>query len=862
MSRAILLLVCFLTLVGHARAVRPADLLPKDVKYDPSVVTPRAYLGFDVGERHLYHHQIVGYLKKLAACPRVRVLEYGRTHAGRPLLLLIITAPANHKNLEAIRKRHLQLVDPASSASVKLDDLPATAWMGYGVHGNEPSASNVTPLVAYHLAAATGKEHEKLLQETVILLDPCINPDGFERFAHWANDNRGTVPSTDPETREHREAWPTGRTNYYHFDLNRDWLPAVQPESRARLALYHRWKPNLVLDFHEMGTASTYFFQPGAPKRVHPLIPDANRRLTRDLAKFHARALDRIGSLYFTDELFDDYYPGKGSTYPDLHGGVGILFEQASSRGQMQDSPNGVVAFPFTIRNHLTTSLSSLRGLHALRKEFLDYKRSAYRDAVEQARKGKVRAHVVAAPGDPVRLEQFVALLARHDIRAYRLQTDLKDNGQLFRAGEAFVVPTDQPEARFLQVLFERRTTFAEKVFYDISTWTLPLAFNLRHAELDRMPAETALGEVWQPGKPLAASVPLGTEDLGYLVDWRSSAAPRLLHRLLAAGVKVRAASTAFSAGNGKDAQRHSHGTLFVPLGIQPGLRSKVVELLRQAGDEGVTVRPLTDGLALEGIKPGSSAFLPIPAPRVLLVTGESTSAYEAGEVWHALDQNVGMPLTRVDCPRLGSVDLAKYTAVVLVSGTYESVLPAGIERLKRYAETGGTLIAQGTAIPWLQRNKLVDVRLLVPPKKEKSARQPYARAAEIAAEQLIRGAIFKTHIDATHPLCWGLAEGAPLPVFRNNRIILAAPADEYSAPVVYDDNPLLSGHVSSDNLKLLSGSASVAVVPAGRGRAILLADNANFRGFWPGTARLFTNAIFFGPITRIPSRLPRPGRE
>jgi hypothetical protein len=861
MHRAILTFICLLAVAGPTRAVQPGEILPKNTPYDPAVVTPRAHLGFDVGERHLHHHQLVGYLKKLAASPRVRVLEYGRTHAGRPLLLLVITSPENHRNLEAIRKRHLQLADPATSKGVKLDDLPAIAWMGYGVHGNEPSASNVTPLVAYHLAAGTGKEHEKLLQDVVILLDPCLNPDGFERFAQWANDNRGSVPSADPETREHREPWPMGRTNYYYFDLNRDWLPAVQPESRSRLAMYHRFKPDLVLDFHEMGTASTFFFQPGAAKRIHPLIPDANRRLTRDLARFHARALDRIGSLYFTGEVFDDYYPGKGSTYPDLHGGVGILFEQASSRGQVQDSPNGKVSFPFTIRNQFTTSLSSLRGLQALRRQFLEHKRGAYREAVEQASKGKVRAHVVAAPGDPVRLREFVALLSHHDIRSYPLQTDLTAGAQVFRAGEAFVIPTNQPEARFLEVLFERRTTFAEKVFYDVSTWTLPLAFNLRHAELEQMPPNGAVGSVWQAGKPVGAGVSFGKEDLGYLIDWRSSAAPRVLHRLLAAGVKVRAASTAFRTGEGKEARPHGHGTLFVPLGIQPQLRDRVVELLRQAGDEGVRVQPVTDGLALHGIKPGSSAFFPVVPPRVLLVTGEGTSAYEVGEVWYALNRQVGMPLTRVDSHRLGSIDLTKYTAVVLVSGTYEGVPSAGLERLKRYAETGGTLIAQGTAIPWLQRNKLLDVKLLTQPKKETAERRAYEKAVEIAAEQLIRGAIFQTRVDATHPLCWGLTENEPLPVFRNNRVILAPPADEYSAPVVYDEKPLLSGYVSAENLQLLSRSASVAVVGFGRGRAILLADNPNFRGFWPGTARLFTNAVFFGPITRIPSRQLRTGR-
>lgn len=838
--------------------VRALDVLPKDAKYDPSVLHPHKHLGFAIGDRHLHHHQLVGYFQALAGTSkRVKVHEYARSHGDRPLLYVTITSPENHAKLDAIRQEHRKLADPKLSAGVAIDNLPAVIVMGYGVHGNEPSASNVAPLVAYHLAAGTGERHERLLKETVVLLDPCLNPDGFERFAQWANSSRGKVANADPEHREHREAWPSGRTNYYWFDLNRDWLPVQHPESRGRLRTFHQWKPNLVLDFHEMGSGQTFFFQPGVPKRAHPLIPQGNHQLTQALGKHHARALDRIGSLYFTEELFDDFYPGKGSTYPDLHGGVGILFEQASSRGQVQDTVHGKLTFPFTIRNQFQTSLSSLDGLLEMRLKFLEYKRSFYRDVVEEARKHKVKAHVIAAPHDPARLRDFLALLHRHEIQAYRLTSDLKVDGKTFAANQAYVIPTDQPETRFLQVLFETRKSFDDKVFYDISTWTLPLAYNLRHATLESA-ADKVVGEAFQPGPAAAHAVTFAKDDLAYALDWRHSHSAKALYRLLAADVKTRVASAPFTTTVGKDVRTFGYGTIVVPLGIQPEKREAVVATLREAAKEGVPVYPLATGLSLDGPKLGSGALLPVPNPKILLVTGEGVTAYDAGEVWHLLDVHLGMPVTMVETHRLGTVDLRAYSVVVLVSGTYAGVSAAAADRLKQYVEGGGTIVACGTAMSWLNTRKIVNVPLREGGRGAGSrGRVAYADVEENAALQLISGAIFQTTVDHTHPVCYGLAAGEPLPVFRTNRLILDPTASPTNTPVAYDKEPHLSGYVSESNLEQLRQSGSVVVVGAGSGRAILFADNPVFRGFWRGTSRLFVNALYFGPLTRTgPGRM------
>ena len=288
---------------------------------------------------------------------------------------------------------------------------------------------------------------EQYLQHTIVMIDVCLNPDGYDRFTSWVNNNRGQLPNADPIQREHHEAWPDGRTNYYWFDLNRDWLPAQHPETQGRLTLFRKWMPNLVLDFHEMGTQSTFFFQPGVPRRKHPLIPASNVELTNRIAAFHVAALDQASAV-LTEETFDDFYPGKGSTYADLHGGVGILFEQASSRRLVQDSPNGPLSFAFTVRNQVLTSISSLKALNELRQPLLETQRKFYEDAMT-LNDAQPRSYVFSAPQDPTRLAAFAQLLERHGIIAHPLRGDLAANGISFRRDDSLVVPAVQPERQF-----------------------------------------------------------------------------------------------------------------------------------------------------------------------------------------------------------------------------------------------------------------------------------------------------------------------------------------------------------------------------------------------------------------------------
>jgi len=328
-----LLFAAVLLLTVGVQAQNLDYYLPKNVRYNPAIPTPASVIGHEVGEWHVTHDRLVNYMKAVdAASDRVTLQQLGTTYEGRPQLALIITSPKNHQNLEQIRQQHLQLTQTNQSGNLNINEMPAVVWIGHSIHGNESSGSNASLLTTYYLAAAQGPEVDALLDKTVVLLDPSFNPDGLNRFATWANMHKSQTLVSDPQAREFNEVWPGGRFNHYWFDLNRDWLPAQHRESQNRLKLFHQWKPNILTDHHEMGSNATFFFQPGVPSRVNPNTPAKNQELTAAIGNYHAKFFDSIGSLYFTKEGYDDFYYGKGSTYPDINGGVGILFEQASSR--------------------------------------------------------------------------------------------------------------------------------------------------------------------------------------------------------------------------------------------------------------------------------------------------------------------------------------------------------------------------------------------------------------------------------------------------------------------------------------------------------------------------------------------------
>jgi hypothetical protein len=824
--------------LAAAKAQQALTYYLPDIEYDASIPTPEAFFGHQIGEWHLSHDKLVYYMQALAdASPRVTFTEYARSYEGRPLIYLTITSEDNHARLEDIRQAHLALSQPNASAQLA-ENQPVVLYQGFSIHGNEPSGGNAAPLVAYYLAAGQSEEVRRTLNDAVVLLDPCFNPDGFNRFSTWANMHKNETLTSDPQDREYHETWPGGRTNHYWFDLNRDWLLVQHPESQGRIRLFHDWKPNVLTDHHEMGSNATFFFMPGIPSRTNPITPPLNQELTGRIGNFHAEALDEIGSLYYTKESYDDFYYGKGSTYPDANGGIGILFEQASSRGHVQETENGLLTFPFTIRNQVRTALSTQKAGVSLRPDLLDYQRNFYREAMEQARKDRRKGYVFGDPVDSVRTAKFVELLRRHDIEVYQLGKAMKAEGQSFDPKSAYVVPTEQTQYRLIRGIFETMTTFQDSIFYDVSSWTLPLAFGLPYASLE---GGLSLGEkVEGLGRKPEYPAPDFSE-YAYLLEWESYTAPRALYQILEKGLRAKVATEPLTL-NGK---AYARGTVLIPVQNQAHSPEAIHQLMQEAAAESMTaITAVKTGLTPEGIDLGSRQFELLKQPKVLLVVGEGVSAYEAGAAWHLMDQRYGIPVSMIEAGDLSRRDLSRYNTLIMVDGGYGDISRSAIDDIRSWVRNGGTLVAIKDAVSWARANNLAKVNFKADPREEQG-RRAYTMLSPDRGSDRIGGSIMQAEIDLSHPLFFGY-QSETLPVFQRGTLAFTPSQNAYATPAVYSEEPLLSGYARPEHLDKLSGAAVALVSGSGRGKTICLSVDPNFRAFWYGTNRLFANSIFF----------------
>ena len=818
--------------------------LPQQVTYNPAIPKPKEVIYHEVGEWHVTHDRLVSYMKAVAAAApdRVKLELMGFTYESRPQVLLIITSKKNQERLEEIRQQHVMLTDPAQSASVNTENMPIVVWIGHSIHGNEPSGANASLLTAYYLAAAQGKDIDELLDNTVILFDPSFNPDGLQRFSTWANQHKSKNLVSDPNSREFNEVWPGGRFNHYWFDLNRDWLPAVHVESQNRLRWFHRWKPNILTDHHEQGSNASFFFQPGVPSRVNPLTPDKNQELTGKLGKFHAQYLDKIGSLYFTKENYDDFYYGKGSTYPDVNGAIGILFEQGSSRGHLQETTNGLLSFPFTIRNQFVTALSTLEGAKTLRKEFLDYQRDFYKQAAAKAAAYPVKGYVFGDKNDKAKTFHFIEMLRRHQIEVNTLPDSWKDAE--FEKGSAYLVSLNQPQHSLIRGIFDKTLEYKDSIFYDITSWTMPLAFGLPYREISTpFVMGDKLAENPWPGQKVNG----GKTEYAYVMQWEELYAPAALNELVQAGYIVKVATQPFEIQVGAGLKKFSAGTIVIPVRMQKENSDAVYSRVSGVTEKyKVTTWSVNSGNSNSGPDLGSARQATVPKPSVAMITGPGVNAIDAGEIWHLLDQRMNMTATHLEPAVFNRIELSRYNTLILAGGNYSEL---NKDKLKTWVQSGGTLILTEEAVSWASQNGISDVKL----KKAKSPvdstqRIAYTEREQIDGAQQIYGAIFGAEADLTHPLAFGYTQKT-ISLFKANKVFMEKSKNPYATPFYYGAKPLQSGWVSRENGDAIKNSAAVIVNTVGNGRVINIADNPNLRAFWLGGTKLFMNAIFFGKI-------------
>ena len=809
---------------------------------ESSIPTPKEIIGHEVGEWHVSHDKLVQYMYALAnASDRVTIEDRGKTFEGRPILLLTITSRNNQSNIDKILEKHKKITD--YQLDIKINKHPVIVYQGFSIHGNEPSGSNASLLLAYYLAASNSDFVKNLLENSVILLDPSMNPDGLQRFAYWANTNRNINLTSDPNDREYNEIWPGGRTNHYWFDLNRDWLPVQLPESQARIKTFNKWIPNILTDHHEMGTNATFFFQPGIPSRTHPLTPDLNQKLTKEIAKFHVESLDKIGSLYFSEERFDDFYYGKGSTYPDINGSIGILFEQASSRGHIQESDNGILEFPFTIKNQLTTGISTLKAAVNLRLDILNYQKKFYLDAAKEAIKFKSESIIFGNPKDKFRTNKLAEILRRHEINIYSLNGDIKHKNKIYKKGYAYIVPKNQKKYRLINAMFETRTSFLDSLFYDVSSWTLPLAFNLDYdLNFNNTNHKNSINEInyYQDSN-------LEKSNYAYMMQWHEYLSPKALNMLLEKNIIVKVATKKFKL----QGQEYDYGTILIP--VQNNKHVDLNQFLKQVSKEClVEINSVKTGYA-DGPDLGSNNFKRIHKKNIALLVGDGVNAYDAGEIWHLLDTRFGVNLTKIDTRNFKKTDLNIYTTLIIPSCNTDNSSSkctdfdyAISKKIKNWVKSGGTLITYKNSIDLLKESKLLNFKRL---KNKIIAKNiSFEEKTSFTGAQQIGGAIFNTEIDRSHPINFGQTNKT-MPIFRNSTIFLEKDEESYNNPILYTKNPLMSGYISEENIELLKSSSPLKINSFGDGKVIYLTDNTNFRAFWYGTNKILMNAIFFSKI-------------
>ncbi len=805
--------------------------LPQNVTYNKEIPTPESIIGHPVGKWHITHDKLLQYMRELAkSSNRITIEDRGLTFEDRPLILLTITSPKNHKNISEIRNAHTKATE---SDTNNTSNRPIVVYQGFSIHGNEPSGSNASLLAAYYLAAAQGSYINKLLDNTIILFDPSLNPDGLQRFSYWANTNKNLNITTDPDDREYHEGWPSARTNHYWFDMNRDWLPVQLPESRARIKTFHQWLPNILTDHHEMGTNSTFFFQPGIPSRTHPLTPKLNQELTAKIGDFHAKAFDKIGSLYYTQEDYDDFYYGKGSTFPDINGGIGILFEQASSRGHAQQTDNGLLTFPFTIKNQLTAALSTLDAALNMRETILNYQHTFYQNARKEALKEKSKAIVFGNPKDAARTYHLAEILQHHKIKFHDIKENFTSNGKTFKKGNSYIIPKNQKNNRLIKAMFEKRVTFQDSLFYDISAWTFPLAFNLDYD--NSVPVNHIGNEV--TSLSLKKGGVTKKSDYAYLLEWHEYYTPKILNQLLSKNIRVKVSLQQFKTNN----KTYDYGTILIPVQNQNLNNTALYNTLNKlAIDSHLSIDGADTGLT-SGIDLGSRLFKTITQPKIGLLVGEGIRSYDAGEIWHLLDTRYNISPTKIDINSLNYIDLNKYNVIIMASANFNTPIA---KKIKNWVANGGTLIAYRNALKAIKKHEIVNFDIKVN-KPIASNTITFEQKSNFNGAQVIGGAIFNTKIDRSHPINFGYTNDH-ISLFRNTTIFMNPDKKNYNNPIKYTKNPLLSGYISKPNLDSLSNTVPLQIKALGKGQVVGFTDNTNFRAFWYGTNKLLMNAIFF----------------
>jgi len=805
--------------------------LPKgNYSYDTNIPEPKSVLGFELGQQHVNWGQVVNYMETLSTTSsRVIVKETGRTYEHRPFIEVVITSSANQKKLGQLRDEHLKMSAGA----------PLVISLVYSVHGNEPSGVNSSLATAYFLAAAKGPEIDNLLANTIIVLTPGANPDGINRFASWVNTSRSLTDVSDVNSREFQEAWPSSRTNHYWVDCNRDLLMAQHPEGINGLKVFFEWMPNVVADQHEQGSEHPFYFSPGDARRTNPLTSQLNQNLTSKISSYCAKELDKIGTGYYSKEGYDDYYYGKAAAYGDIHGSVCLLYEQGSTRGHLRETSNGLRSFAWTIRNQVMASYGTIMAGYNMKDKLLDYQKHFYETSEAESKKDKTKGYIFNARGSKSVDYLFLENLHRHHIDVYHLA---KDFGS-FKKEDSYVIPLEQKYSLMVRTLMEDSKNFTDSIFYDISAWTFPYAFNLNYKPIQQVKdllGDKVVENTFHPGQIIG-----GESSYGYVFESKEFYVPKVIYELQRKGIYVDVCDKPYFFQSGEVKKQMGYGGLLVMAKnqlIDPHHLYLMLDSLSK--ESGVDIYAVKTGL-MKDVDLGNPSYTPLTQPKVAVLVGKEMNVPESGEIWYLLDNRFQMCPTLIERTILSSSDLQRYNVIIIADGIPHLTKPSEAV-LKDWIGNGGTLIATGKAGKWaidMGLIKLNQVDTDLKPDSTMYAR--YVDKKEADAGNKIPGTILKCHLDKSHPLAWGL-EQEEIAVMKNNNLIFKKTDDPYASPLYYEQKPLLSGYLSVKNEKLLRNTPATFVKKYKSGKVIIFVDDMNFRSYWFGTGKIFMNSIFY----------------
>ncbi|MDR2691158.1 MAG: hypothetical protein LBB73_02510 [Dysgonamonadaceae bacterium] len=824
-------------------------------KLNPAVPTPESFFGFRIGTSLVRYDKVVEYFKLLAdKSDRASLQVFGKSWEDREQVKLFVTSPENQRNLESIRQAHLKLIDPDAAADISRQKI--IVELAYNVHGGEIAGTDASVLAAYYLVASEDPDIVRRLGEAVILIEPSQNPDGRERAANYINGFHSWPPVADPADREHGSGITPHRGNHFWNDLNRDWLPLSQIESRNRVAFYHKWYPNVYLDYHEMGSESTFYFEPSPLSTWNNILPRSNYEVLNNiLAKHFSAALNSIGSLYYTKESFTNLSPIYGSTYPDYEGGVGTTLEIGSTSGVVIETAAGLRTFSKNLRDNFLTSIAAVRAATDEKATFLNYQKEFFKSALQQADKQAVKYIVFGSREDRSLNSLFVNHLLQHQIDVYHLASPLSQDGKTFEPGSAYVVPLRQRQFRVLQSIFEENETNGfdgKTTFYDISAWSTVHGYGIPFAKVKSSVRE---GAKVTEAPDIKGSVTARSE-LAYAFDYFDYLAPKALYYLQDNGVKARVAQLPFTVKTASGNKSFVRGTIVIPVAYQTVSPDELFRLLNEAVRlANITVYAVNDGFGISGIDLGSNNIRVLKKPAVAVIAAGNWTSI--GELWALLGNTHNIPLVKIDAEAAARVNLSKYTAIILNSG---QLSPALNERITAWVENGGTLIALSGAAQWAsallasapaantfggrgrQRGDSAAV----------AGAQTFAATPDAVSQGRggdgfggrLNGIIVRSELNLSHPLTYGFTSKDFYTLKNSTSGLTAAPGN---VVLKINEGELVNGYATPESLAELKNKVVIATGNRGSGSVLVFGESPTFRGYWLAPGRILTNALFFG---------------